>query len=101
MMFVLPDQQETVAGVVVYYIEDIDLSLAMMFAVSADKKPNHWNVKMYKGDQDASLEMARTMFLCSNVADDQWHEGSLEFVKYSVFMSTTAKATFKIQIFKS
>lgn len=72
----------------------------MMFVVLVDKKLNYWNVKMYKGDQDVSLEMVCIMFLCLNVVDDQWYEGFFEFVKYSVFMFIIVKVIFKIQIFK-
>ena len=101
MKFTLPPQQKSIAGVVVYYLEDINLSVAIMYAVSVVENVNSWNVKTYKGNPEATLDMATKMGLCSNVADDQWHEGSLEFVNYSVFMSTSPQAIFKVQIFKS
>lgn len=85
-----------VGGVLVYYIEEIDSSLAMMYYVQGQK---YWYVKMYHGDQRASQEMYSEMYYPSYVADNQWHDGPLTFgLKYRVRMSTSSQAVLQIKI---
>ena len=84
-----------------YYIKEIDSSLAMMYFVSYGQQ-RYWYVKMYDGDKPASEKMMDDMFYPSYKADDQWHNGTVDFeLTYGVRMSPSPQATLEIHINKS
>ena len=90
--------QGEVGGLLVYYIEEIDASVAMAFYADDDK--NYWSVMTYLGDLPASgASYLLQMLVDSHEADDQWYQGALDFgLKQRVFMSTSREAVLKIHI---
>ena len=72
-----------------------------MYRVHTDA--NFWNMKMYRGDRRATFPNYQDIIMNPPrmTADDQWHNGDLDFVHYRVFMSTSPQAILKIEIFKS
>lgn len=88
-----------VAGVLVYYIPNINKSLAVGFSVFYNV--NLWKVKTYNGVEHGSETKYMELLFASSIASDGWNYVTLDSLKCNVFMSTSAQAALDIKVYPS
>ena len=92
-----------VAGVVAYYISEIEVTIAFMFHLhhKYDLGKNLWNVKLYSGEKQANSVIYHDMI--SDTAEPMlaadWHERDLGLkLKFQGAMSVSGRVTLEIHV---
>ena len=95
-----------VIGVMTYYIQEINETLAVMFRVPMVGYNNWWNVKLYKGEQESTKSIYDEMFQIRNdplKGNDAWRHrylNSNDTIKMRGAMASSGKTTLQIKVMR-
>lgn len=89
-----------------YYIPKINETLAVMFYVPVVYYDNWWNVKLYKGKQEATESIYKEMFQMGNdplKGNDAWYHrylNSNDTIKMRGAMASSGTTTLQINVMR-
>ena len=93
-----------VRGVVAYYIQSIDTTLAVMFSIPFNYNlyQNLWNAKLYPGNQRANYDQYYDLYYNADpFMANGWDQRYLGYgLKFRGSMSNSRKATLEIRALK-
>ena len=95
-----------VMGVMTYYIQEINETLAVMFYVPVVYHKNWWNIKLYKGKQEATELIYNEMFKEGNKplrGNDAWYHrylNSNDTIKMRGAMASSGNTALQIKVMR-